>query len=157
MTLLARAMTAADLPVCVEILNAIIATGGTTAHEDPLTLDAFRDHYFDDPKVVNVVTDGNRIVGFQACYEGEGGLFYIGSFTDQTNPVKGAGRVMFAKTRADCAALGGTAIIAKITADNGPGLGYYAAMGFADDHTLPRDHQRRTGAWVDRVVKRLEL
>lgn len=157
MNLVARTMALHDIPACLAILNATIAVGGTTAHEEPMTEDGFRAHYYDEPTVINVVVTGDRVIGFQACYAGDDSLFYIGSFTDQQNPVKGAGRVMFAKTRADCIALGGRAIIAKITADNAPGLGYYAAMGFEDDAYLPRDHQRRTGEWVDRVVKKLTL
>jgi len=39
MTLTARPMTADDVPACVEIINQIIAQGGTTAYEEPYTED----------------------------------------------------------------------------------------------------------------------
>ena len=79
-----------------------------------------------------------------------------GSFTDRRDPVKGAGRALFAKTLADCRARGGTAIIAKITADNASGLAYYARMGFRDWQVW-KDDATRGGRPIDRVVKRFPL
>ena len=35
MTLVARTMTQEDIPACLAILNATIAVGETTAHEEP--------------------------------------------------------------------------------------------------------------------------
>ena len=100
---------------------------------------------------------GGRIVGFQAAFEVETGIYSVGSFTDQENPAKGAGAAMFAKTREDCRTRGGTSIIAKITADNTAGLAYYSKMGFGPDAVWPADHTRKDGSVVDRIVKRFVL
>lgn len=157
MTLTTRDMIASDVPACAAILNDIISRGGTTAHEDQMSDQEFSDHYFKEPEVANVVLSDDRIIGFQAAFEVEPGIYSIGSFTLRDSGVRGAGRAVFDKTRADCKAAGGTAILAKITADNTPGLGFYSAMGFVDDHVIPNDHRRKSGELVDRIVKRYAL
>ena len=157
MTFEVRAMTHADVPACVQIINHTIALGGSTAHEEALEVQGFADHYCDEPEVSNVVLLNGQIIGFQAAFEIEPGIYSIGSFTDQENPIKGAGTAMFAKTQMDCRTRGGTSIIAKITADNSAGLAYYSKMGFLPDAIWPADHTRPNGTVVDRIVKRFEL
>ncbi|MEL6608751.1 MAG: GNAT family N-acetyltransferase [Pseudomonadota bacterium] len=157
MTFTARKMTHDDVAACVAILNHTIELGGTTAHEEVMTEADFRDHYCDEPPVNNVVIQDGRVVGFQAAFDVGDGLYSIGSFTDQKTPARGAGRALFDKTLSDCQARGGVAILAKITADNVPGLAYYTKMGFQDWKTVPDDHTRRTGEKVDRVIKRYPL
>lgn len=155
MTMIARPMTKDDVPACVDIINHIIALGGTTAHEDPYTVDDFE--YFTDPDIVNVVEADGRIAGFQAVFVTEPGVYSVGSFTDQRTPVKGAGKVLMDRMKADCRAAGGSSIIAKITSDNAGGLAYYSKMGFVDETVIPNDHTRRDGTTVDRVIKRFVL
>lgn len=157
MTLTTRAMQSSDVPACVTIVNHIIALGGSTAYEDPYTEADFADHYLDEPPVTNLVLLGDRIVGFQAAFDIGDGLYSIGSFTDQQNPVRGAGYAIFEKTLADCRAHGGTAILAKITSDNTGGLAYYSKLGFQPDTVWPDDHTRKDGTKVDRIVKRFDL
>ncbi|MCF2871508.1 GNAT family N-acetyltransferase [Octadecabacter sp. G9-8] len=157
MTFDVRDMHRNDVPACVEIINHIIALGGSTAYEDPYTEPHFADHYLDEPPVTNVVLLGTRLVGFQAAFDIGDGLYSIGSFTDQQNPARGAGHAIFAKTLADCRAHGGTAILAKITSDNTGGLAYYSKMGFEPDTIWKDDHTRRDGTTVDRIVKRYTL
>lgn len=152
-----RQMTPDDAPACAAILNHIIALGGTTAHEDPFSDAGFATYYCRDADVALVAVQGSRILGFQACFETTPGVYSIGSFADQRDPVPGVGRALFAATRAACAALGGKAIIAKITQDNTPGLAYYSRMGFVDDRVVPGDHMRPNGQKVDRIIKRLDL
>lgn len=154
MTFETRNMQRADIPACVTILNHIIARGGSTAHEIAMSEQEFAVHYFDEPEVTNVVLHDGRMVGFQAAFEIEPHVFSIGSFTDQQNSVRGAGAALFAKSQTDCRTLGGTSIIAKITADNTGGFAYYSKMGFEDEAIWPADHTRRDGTTVDRVVKR---
>lgn len=157
MTLTARKMTRADVPACTAIINHIIALGGSTAYEDPYTEADLGDHYIDDAATSNVVVDGDRVVGFQSTFEVEPGVYSIGSFTDQQNPVRGAGKVVTDKTKSDCRTLGGQSIIAKITSDNTGGLAFYSKMGFADDTIIPNDHTRKDGTTVDRIIKRFML
>ncbi|MBV2359514.1 GNAT family N-acetyltransferase [Thalassococcus sp. CAU 1522] len=157
MTLTVRDMQRSDVPACVDIINHIIALGGSTAHEEPFDKDSFATEYFRDPAVANVVLSGDRIVGFQAAFDVGDGLYSIGSFTDRKHPVRGAGRALFDKTLADCRARGGVAILAKITADNALGLTFYSRMGFRDFEVWSDDHVRPDGTSVDRIVKRFPL
>ncbi|WP_375279537.1 GNAT family N-acetyltransferase [Pseudooctadecabacter sp.] len=157
MTLFAREMTRADVPACLAIINHIISLGGSTAYEDPYTETALGDHYIGDAVTANVVVEGDRIVGFQSTFEVEPGVYSIGSFTDQQNPVRGAGKVVTDKTKSDCRALGGHSIIAKITSDNTGGLAFYSKMGFEDEIVIPHDHIRKNGTAVDRIIKRYVL
>ncbi len=155
--LTARDMTLADVPMCVAIVNHTIALGGTTAYEEPFSDAGFADHYLEEPPVANVVLFGERLVGFQSAFDVGDGFYSIGSFTDQRDPVLGAGRVIFEKTLADCRALGGVAILAKITSDNTGGLAYYTRMGFVDWKVERAAMTRSDGTVVDRIIKRLDL
>lgn len=157
MTFEAREMRAEDVPACVIIINHTISLGGSTAYEEPYSEDGFAAHYFQEAEVSNVVLNNGRIVGFQGAFEVEKGVYSIGSFTDQQNPVRGAAVVMMDKTKEDCRANGVSSIIAKITSDNTAGLAYYSKMGFVDDYILPADHMRPDGTVVDRIVKRFML
>jgi len=150
-------MQSQDVPACVKIVNAIIAVGGSTAYEDPYTESDFDAHYRLEPATSKVVLSGDRVVGFQACFEVEPGVYSIGSFTDQENPVRGAGKAIFEGTLAAARAKGATAILAKITSDNTGGLAYYAKMGFVDHEVIKDDLTRRNGLSVDRIIKRFEL
>jgi len=156
-TFVVRAMAEKDVASCVSILNHIIALGGSTAHEEPLSLAELRAKYLDDPPISNVVEMEGRIVGFQAAFDVGGGEYSIASFTDRRIPIKGAGRALFEKTLADCRAQGGIAILAKITSDNSGGLRFYSRLGFQECCVIPNDHRRKDGAMVDRVVKRFSL
>jgi GNAT superfamily N-acetyltransferase len=150
-------MQRGDVAACVEVINHIISLGGSTAHEDAFDEAGFADHYLDEPKVANVVLIDGRIVGFQAAFEIETGVYSIGSFTDQKHPARGSGAALFAKTQTDCRSLGGSSIIAKITSDNFGGLAYYTKMGFQPDTTLPNYFTRNSGKVVDRIVTRFIL
>lgn len=152
-----RPLTVADAPACTEIVNHIIALGGTTAYEEPFSVKGFTDYYVHDAAIGMVVESAGRVVGFQGLFEVEPGIYSIGSFTDQKSPQRGAGKAMFAATLKAARAAGGTAILAKITSDNVTGLAFYSRMGFEDFETRPNDHQRPSGHWVDRIVKKFVL
>lgn len=155
MTLHARPTIEADLPALVALFNAIVRAGGTTAHEEEWDLPIFKGYYFDDPVIVHTVLADDTPIGFQAVFERGEGLS-IGSFTDQANPVKGAGAVMFAATKAAAIKAGYPWIDAKIRADNVPGLAYYSKMGF-EDFKVVKDVPLADGTPMDRVTKRLLL
>ncbi len=158
MTLIARPMTAEDVPACVDIINHIIGLGGTTAYEEPYTVDALKAHYLEEADISNVVEDNGRIAGFQAVFAQDNPTEYsVGSFTDQKAPVKGAGAVLMAKMKEDCRAAGGTSIVAKITSDNTGGLAFYSKMGFLDETIQKNAFTRKDGTTVDRVIKRFVL
>ncbi|MEL6960141.1 MAG: GNAT family N-acetyltransferase [Pseudomonadota bacterium] len=152
-----RRMEAADIPACVGIINPIIAAGGSTAYEDPYSAEDLEARYLHEADISNVAISDGRVVGFQAVFEVEPGVFSVGSFTDQLSPVKGAGAALMAQLKSDCRAAGGTSIIAKITSDNTGGLSYYSKMGFEDETVLPAEFTRKDGTVVDRVIKRFVL
>lgn len=157
MALTVRAFEPADAPALTEILNAIIAAGGTTAYEQPFTPDRLRAYHLDGPTVLccHTVLDGDTPVGFQVLNanpklpEGWGD---IASFTRRDPPVRGAGTLLFAATVARAKALRLTALNATIRADNTLGLGYYAKIGFVD-RTRIEGAPLSDGTRVDRIQK----
>ncbi|MEI4472515.1 GNAT family N-acetyltransferase [Frigidibacter sp. MR17.24] len=154
MTLAVRPLIAADRDALRAVLNDIIATGGTTAHEDPFTADGFAAHLA-GARVVHVVLDGGAPVGLQYLAEDPrlpAGWLAIATFTRRAPPVPGAGRALFAATSAWARGAGVTAIDATIRADNTGGLAYYGRMGFETYRTWPAV-PLRDGTPVDRIAK----
>lgn len=157
-----RPMQRADLPRAREILNGIIRLGGTTAFETELGADEFAGYYLhgDDLIACHVVLDPDgQVAGFQwigrnpdlplDCAD-------IATFTRRDPPLRGAGRALFATTCAHAREAGYGWINATIRADNVPGLGYYAKMGFVD-HSVARGVALRGGTRVDRMSRRFNL
>lgn len=133
-----RRPTPDDAPALAELLDAIIAIGGTTAHQVPKTPAQMQHDYIDGPDVQTAILaeEAGRILGFQSIelYQGDS---HIGTFVQPGLQARGIGAAMFAETCAQARAVGVTRIHAAIRADNVPGLAYYARMGFADYATDP--------------------
>lgn len=139
------------------LLNEIIAIGGTTAHQDPMSQETVQ-HYFVDgaPTICCIVAEQEgQIIGWQAVgwWREEP---HIGSFVKPGIQAKGVGAQMFALTRDLAKAAGLTVIHASIRADNVPGLAYYAKMGFADYATDPH-FTLNDGTVVGRIERRFDL
>ena len=161
MSLSVRPYAPGDEGALCEVINAIIAAGGTTAHETPFTPEGLVDHALAGARVLccHVALWDGVPVGFQSVTRNPKlppGWGDMSSFTRRDPKVPGAGRALFAATRACAKALGLVALNATIRADNGPGLGYYSAMGFVD-HDRRLAVPLRDGTPVDRVMKRLSL
>ncbi|MEO1494195.1 MAG: GNAT family N-acetyltransferase [Pseudomonadota bacterium] len=149
-----RAAVPGDAAGMVDVLNPIVAAGGTTAIEDPVTVEEMAD-VIATSLCCHVALDAAGLVaGMQwldpsdAPHDRCG---YISSFTQREPRLAGTGRALFAATVPAARAAGLTVLVAKIRADNMPGLGYYRAMGFQDhnvDHAVPL----ADGTPVDRVV-----
>lgn len=156
-----RPATAADSPAMAEILNAIIARGGTTAHETPVAPDAFADLGSGAAAraCCHVAVSDGVIVGFQTL-EPHAALptttGSIATFVRIGTTQGGIGTALFAATQAAAPALGFDEIDATIRADNTGGLRYYARMGFAD-HAVSPGVPLSDGTPVDRIHKRLKL
>ncbi|NBZ86536.1 GNAT family N-acetyltransferase [Stagnihabitans tardus] len=152
-----RDTSPADAAEMAELLNAIIAIGGTTAHQEPKTPDQVRQGYIDGPGVRTSVLacEGGRVIGWQSIEHWEGG-FHIGSFVRPGIQARGVGAAMFARTLAQARAAGIPEIIASIRADNVPGLAFYAKMGFRDFAQDP-DFALKDGRVVGRVHRKLSL
>ena len=140
------------------LLNEIIAIGGTTAYQTPRTPETFRQTFIERPGHVGcLVAEGadGALLGFQHI-DREGATGYIASFARARPKVPGVGRALMAETLKAAREAGIASIVAKIRADNAPGLGFYSAMGFAD-WTVDRAVPLTDGTPVDRISKRLVL
>ena len=158
-----RPVTSADAPELADLLNAIIARGGTTALEQQFTPDRLDESYLTGPKVLSCVVavdgDSGRIEGFQTLTRepyvpddwGD-----IGTFTRIDGIQRGVGSALFAATRENARALGLAAINAKIRADNAGGLTFYSKLGF-EDYRADRAVPLADGTPMDRLHKRYLL
>ena len=157
-----RPVEPGDAPALADLINAIIARGGTTAFEEPFTPGHLADAYLFGPHMHSAVValDGDRYEGFQIL-----GLFGdpmpegwgdIGTFARVEGNRKGVGTALFAATCANARARGLTAINATIRGDNAGGLSFYGRMGF-EDYAVDRAVPLKDGTPVDRVRKRFWL
>lgn len=156
-----RPAISGDAPQMAKLLNTIIAAGGTTAHETPMTDQTMRDHYIAPLSVISchiAITNG-RLSGFQYLgWSGNdpAGWAIIASFVAPDRSKMGIGQLLFAATRSTALAAGVKTIDATIRADNTGGLKYYSGLGFNDFDVLPQV-PLRDGTPVDRIRKRLDL
>ncbi len=162
MDLTVRPVTNADAQDLAELLNAIIARGGTTALQQPFTAQRLDEAYLTGPDVICcfVATDaaGQRL-GFQTLGRYPGlpdDVGDIGTFTRVGGVQRGVGTALFAATQAEARRQGLAALNATIRADNVGGLAFYGRMGFAD-HSVTASVPLADGTLVDRVHKRFAL
>lgn len=162
MELRVRPTVRADAPALADLLNEIIAAGGTTAYEVPFTPESFADAHIDGPGVITSMVaqdDGGRPMGFQILLASDTlgtGWGDIGTFARRGSTTRGIGSSLFAATRAAAIAAGLKAINATIRADNKGGLAFYAKMGFVD-YAVARAIPLTDGTPVDRISRRYDL
>ena|SRR5579872_5951792 len=152
-----------DAAALTELLNAIIARGGTTALEDPYTAERFAWAYIDGPDVhccfVAVDPATGRLEGYQSLGRNSDlpdDIGDVGTFARLGGAQRGVGSALFAATRVRAAGLGLAAINATIRADNVGGLAFYGKQGFLD-HSVTPNVPLKDGSLVDRVNKRFVL
>ncbi len=152
-----------DAEELADLLNQIIARGGTTALEEPFTPDALAEAYLTGPDViccfVAVDRGSGRLEGFQTlgAYPGlPEDVGDIGTFARIGSAQRGVGSLLFAATRAEARRRGLNAINATIRADNTGGLAFYDRMGFAA-HGVRGNAPLADGTLVDRISKRYRL
>jgi len=158
-----RDATRDDAAELADLLNAIIAQGGTTALEDPFTPQRLAEAYLIGSAVlccfVAVHVTTGRLEGFQTLGRYPGlpdDVGDIGTFARIDGKQRGVGSALFAATRERARRLGLTAINATIRADNVGGLAFYRKMGF-EDHSVTPAAPLKDGRRVDRVNKRFQL
>ena len=147
-----------------ELINAIIAIGGTTAHEDPFDAAAMDANYIsaDGSIACFVAEDSSDLLGFQSLahpYPDDPmppGWSTIGTFARVGLTQRGVGSALFASTLAAARAAGMTTIDATIRADNTGGLAFYSRLGFVDYDRLIAV-PLKNGTPMDRVRKRFEV
>ena len=159
--MLIRPATPADAAAMAEILNQIIAIGGTTAHQHRVTEPAITDWYINGPGLItcHIAESGGKLIGFQAVDRSPSlpsGWGDIATFVAPGTQAKGTGTALFAATRTAAKAAGVKTLNATIRADNAPGLAYYARIGFADYAQEP-DWRLADGTRVGRVSRRFAL
>lgn len=139
------------------ILNAVIAIGGTTAHERTRTAEQVLKDYIAGPDVLSSVVClvDDKVVGWQSVGMWQGDP-HIGSFVQPGVQAKGVGSAMFALTCNALRAAGIAHIVAHIRADNLPGLAYYARIGFRDIGRNP-DFALQDGRKVGQIHRRYDL
>ncbi len=152
-----------DAAELADLLNAIIAQGGTTALEEPFAAERLAETYLVGPEVlccfVAVDRVTGRLEGFQTLgrYPGlPADIGDIGTFARIDGKQRGVGTALFAATRQRAREIGLTAINATIRADNAGGLAFYTKMGF-EDHAITPGVPLKDGRPVDRVSKRFRL
>jgi L-amino acid N-acyltransferase YncA len=152
-----RLATVEDVPGMTRVLNAVIAVGGTTAHEVPLTEAEVRDHFVDGPGVHSsvIAEDAGQIIGWQSVGQWLGEP-HIGTFVQPDLQARGLGGALFDVTLATLRQTVIKHIIAFIRADNVPGLAYYARIGFRDIGGDP-GFALKDGTIVGRIHRRLDL
>lgn len=144
-----------------EILNEIIAIGGTTAYQTPLDPSYFDQLIAPNDKAVflHVAISKDQICGFQWIepMKGESPLLGdIATFAKVGVSQKGIGTALFDATIKAGRAAGYQTLNATIRADNSGGLAYYEKMGFRD-HSITRAAPLPDGTKVDRIHKRMSL
>ena len=161
--ILVRPATDADAPALAELLNAIIARGGTTALEQSFTPDRLARKYLTGPNVISCFVaydaETGEALGFQTLTReayvpdnwGD-----IGTFARVGGTQRGVGSALFAATRERALELGLAGLNAQIRADNHGGLAFYARMGFQDHH-VDAAVPLTDGTPVDRITKRYPL
>jgi L-amino acid N-acyltransferase YncA len=155
-----RRAGALDAAPMAELLNEIIAEGGTTAMTEPVDRAYFLGR-FQTPQSIWIVAedDAGALLGFQwvTPLESEPGLVAeIATFARVGRTGLGIGSALFAATREACLAEGYDWIRANIRADNTGGLIYYQSRGF-EDYGRIDGYRMGNGQVVDKVLKRYAL
>ena len=151
-----------DSPDLANLINAIIAQGGSTAHTRNFTPERFFDHYISAETSISccVAQDATgRLIGFQSLGKSKelpGGWAEVGTFVALDAQRSGAGAAMFEHTAAAAKAHGVTTVKAAIRADNISGLGYYARLGFVHVN-LDSEFALSDGTVVGQITKRFDL
>jgi len=160
MTVHVRAAGALDTREMADLLNAIIAKGGTTAMTDPVTADQLADWMRGDRSAWSVAeNDQGAILGFQYIEPHPDlppDVCDIATFVQVGQTQTGIGSRLFDRSRSEAIRLGYIAIDAIIRADNAGGQAYYQSRGF---ETLRRINGTvlGNGIVVDRIWKRYDL
>ena len=157
-----RRAAALDARQMADLLNAIIAEGGTTALTEAMTTEAMaaKMAQFPNQSAWHVAeTEGGEILGFQwiapnpdlppeACD--------IATFVQVGRTGLGIGSKLFDATRMAAVALGYRWINANIRADNTGGLIYYQSRGFENYGSIP-DVTLADGQIVTKTLKKYRL
>jgi len=165
MVITVRPATSADAAAMAEMINAIIAIGGSTAYEEPFDAASMDAAYISLPQLVScfVAEHEGQIVGFQGLmrsFDPDDPLpehwATIGTFAQVGLTRRGVGGALFTATVKAAREANIHVIDATIRADNTSGLAFYSRRGFAD-YDLLVGAPLRDGRLVDRIRKRYDI
>lgn len=149
-----------DARQMAELLNEIIAIGGTTALTNPVTaaeikkwMQADRSAWFIAEDDMGIVLGFQWIEDFDTLPDNHGA---ISTFVRAGQTGLGIGTKLFEEMRIAARSLGYIAIEAIIRADNEGGLAYYQSRGFENIRFLP-NVTLDNGTKVDKIWKRYDL
>ncbi|WP_375687950.1 GNAT family N-acetyltransferase [Pseudooceanicola sp. LIPI14-2-Ac024] len=150
-----------DAAPMADLLNEVIAIGGTTAMTDPVTRADMLAWLDADPMSIWFVAEDEdgALLGFQWVDrpdETQASVCYISTFSRVGRTGLGIGSALFAATRDAARAAGFRFIEAEIRADNTGGLAYYQSRGF-EEAGRKTGVRLKDGTLVDKVIKRFEL
>ncbi|WP_300438246.1 GNAT family N-acetyltransferase [uncultured Mameliella sp.] len=162
MTISVRRAGPLDARPLADLLNEIIAAGGTTALTRPISTEDMRDwmtlcpdraawHLAED--------DAGEVLGFQWIEPGDDlpdEAAQIATFARRGRTGLGIGSALFRETENAARALGYRWISANIRADNTGGLAYYQSQGF-EDYGTKAGVRLDDGLTVDKALKRYDL
>ena len=144
-----------------QILNEIIAIGGTTGFENILSESEFESVFINGPGLISCFLAENNglILGFQSLSHHPdlpSGWADIATFARVNPKVRGVGTSLFEATLAFARHLDIETINATIRADNKSGLSYYSKMGF-NDYSISKQIPLQDGTPVDRISKKITV
>lgn len=157
-----RAAGPLDARPMAELLNEIIAAGGTTAMTRPVNADDLRGWMTRDPdrSAWQVAEDeASEVLGFQWIEPADDlspDAAEIATFARRGKTGIGVGSALFRATEQAARALSYRWIIADIRSDNSGGLAYYQSRGFEDYASRP-GVRLGDGQIVDKILKRYDL
>ncbi|MBF9060767.1 GNAT family N-acetyltransferase [Rhodobacterales bacterium HKCCSP123] len=152
-----------DAREMADILNEIIAIGGTTAMSGPIDAAYFVARMRNAPGASAwhvAETEEGEILGFQWIAPGNDHLppdaAEIATFARPGRQGLGIGSKLFEATKAAAKRMGYAWVNANIRADNAGGLIYYQSRGF-EDYGRIEGYRMADGTVVDKILKRLDL
>lgn len=162
MTVSVRPASDLDTRQMAELLNAIIAAGGSTALVRPVTgadIATWMAAAPDRSAWQVAVTEAGEVVGFQWIEPADylpAEAAEIASFVRIGRSGLGIGSALFRATETAARSLGYAWINANIRADNDGGLIYYQSRGFRD-YDRWEGYRLESGEVVDKLLKRYDL
>ena len=156
-----RSAVPQDAEAMTALQNEIIRIGGTTAYQQPRTVDEVLESYITGTAVIacQLADETGQVLGFQTVGVWPGlpeGWGDIGTFVQPGLQARGIGAALFAASLEAARAARLMVLNATIRADNAAGLAYYARQGFVD-YAFDPEFALADGRKVGRVSRRFDL